>query len=380
MTEGHAAARSPMLCIVAEHPVSVSETFIQDHIDMLPCRTVFLHGRRPMLGHRPAPPFVGRLVSSRLWRRSDRAVTRAYTQAFRRVRADVVLAEYGPAGVMILDACRTLGLPLVVHFHGYDASIREVMQRHAAGYRAVFEDAAAIIAVSRAMEAKLVAFGAPPSKVHYNPYGVDCARFVGGDPAAAPPVLLAVGRLVEKKGPLLTLRAFAAVHRKHPEARLRLIGDGPLRRECTSLVRALGLEKAVTILGTQPHAVVSEELRQARGFVQHSVEASSGDREGTPVAVLEAGATGLPVVSTRHGGIPDVVIDGDTGFLVAEGDVAAMAAAMERLVADPVLASRLGDAARRRVCTHFSTTDQLAALWAIIDSCVGFSPSPGQAR
>lgn len=374
---GAPASSSPFLCVVAEHAVSVSETFIQDHIDKLPCRTIFLNGRCPMLGSRPAPPVVGRLFSSRLWRPSDQAVTGAYARAFRRLRVDVVLAEYGPAGVMVLDACRTLGIPLVVHFHGYDASLREVVQRHAAGYRAVFEGAAAIVAVSRAMEATLIALGAPASKVHCNPYGIDCARFAGGNPAAAPPVLLAVGRLVEKKGPLLTLRAFAAVHRRRPEARLRMIGDGPLWRECASLVSELGLEKAVTMLGAQPHAVVSEEMRRARGFVQHSLEASSGDSEGTPVAVLEAGATGLPVVSTRHGGIPDVVIEGETGFLVAEGDVEGMAAALERLVTDPALASRLGAAARLRVSTHFSTRERLACLWSIVESCARSRPAAG---
>jgi colanic acid/amylovoran biosynthesis glycosyltransferase len=360
----------PSLCIVAEHPVSVSETFIQDHIDSLSAETVFLHGRCPMIGPRPAPPLVGRLFSSRFLPRPDWTATRAYEHAFRRIRPDVVLAEYGPAGVMVLDACRTLGIPLVVHFHGYDASLREVVERYADGYRTMFETADAIVAVSRSMEARLVALGASPTKVRYNPYGVDCDRFRGGDPAAAPPVLVAVGRLVEKKGPLLTIRAFAAVHRTYTDARLRVIGEGPLRHECVRLVRELGLQHAVTLLGAQPHAVVAQEMRRARAFVQHSLEASTGDSEGTPVAVLEAGATGLPVVSTRHGGIPDIVIDGDTGLLVAEGDVEGMATAMARLVTDPARASRLGAAARRHVSTHHARGERLATLWSILASCV----------
>jgi glycosyltransferase involved in cell wall biosynthesis len=361
------------LCIVAEKPPGVSETFIQDHIDKLPGRVVFLHGWRPMLGSQPVLPFVRRLLYSvgrRLLRHHpDRAITGAYAYAFRKHGAAVVLAEYGPSGVMVLEACRVAGIPLVVHFHGYDASRRDVLEEYAAGYRAVFENAAAVIAVSRAMQSRLISLGARASKVHYNPYGIDCTRFTGGDPAAAPPVFLGVGRLVEKKGPLLTLRAFEAVRRKHPEARLRLIGDGPLWRECQSLVQKLGLNDAVAMLGAQPHAVVSEEMRRARCFVQHSLEAPSGDCEGTPVAILEAGATGLPVVSTRHGGIPDVVIEGETGLLVAEGDAMGMARAMARVVTDPALASRLGLAAQLRVSTHFSTERRLATLRSIIESC-----------
>jgi glycosyltransferase involved in cell wall biosynthesis len=102
------------------------------------------------------------------------------------------------------------------------------------------------------MEKRLVSLGAPAAKVHYNPCGVDCSTFTPSDPAAAPPVFLAVGRLVEKKGPLLTLQAFALVRRVHPEALLRMIGDGPLLGECQTLIRRLGLGEAVTMLGQQP--------------------------------------------------------------------------------------------------------------------------------
>ena len=86
--------------------------------------------------------------------------------------------------------------------------------------------------------------------------------------------------------------------------------DGPLMSECRRLAQVLGIEQSVTFLGAQAPAVVREEMRSVRCFVQHSVEAASGDCEGTPVAIIEAGATGLPVVATRHGGIPDVVIEG----------------------------------------------------------------------
>ena len=298
------------------------------------------------------------------------SATVAYEKVFRRYRPSAVLAEYGTAGVGAMAACRRAGIPLVVHFHGYDASQRDVLLENASTYPRLFEEAAAIVAVSRAMQQRLITMGAPSGKVYYNPYGVDCREFCGADPTKAAPSFVAVGRLTAKKAPETTLEAFAKVYRLWPTATLRIVGDGPLMTECRTRAGTLGIQDAVQFLGAQPPAVVREEMQRARCFVQHSVEASSGDSEGTPVAILEAGATGLPVVSTRHGGIPDVVIDGETGFLVDEDDVDGMAQCMLRLAEDPVLAGRLGDAARARIKSFFSMERSIAELWRIIQSCV----------
>jgi glycosyltransferase involved in cell wall biosynthesis len=296
----------------------------------------------------------------------ERETTAAYIKVFRDHRADAVLAEYGATGVRVGDACRRLGIPLIVHFHGFDASVRSLLEQHAVTYPEMFRTAAAIVAVSRAMRTKLIALGAPDAKVHYNPCGVNCRAFAGGSPADAPPVLVAVGRFVEKKAPQLAVTAFAEVFRAEPSARLRMIGEGPLLDECRALATALGIDEAVTFLGTQPPEVVQKEMRGARGFVQHSVEAANGDCEGTPVGILEAGASGLPVVSTRHGGIPDVVIEGETGLLVAEKDVSGMAQHMLTLVRSPELAGRMGQQARARIEEHFSNERSLTRLWSII--------------
>jgi glycosyltransferase involved in cell wall biosynthesis len=281
-----------------------------------------------------------------------------------------VIAEYGTTGVLTMDACRELDLPLIVHFHGFDASVRAVLDEHRETYPLMFHQAAAIIAVSRAMERKLISLGAPPERVHYNPYGINCDDFCGAEPSNAPPVFLAVGRFVEKKAPQLTLKAFSKAHRSVPHARLRMIGDGPLLDECRSLAGELKIEDAVTFLGAQSPAVVREEMRSARCFVQHSMEAENGDCEGTPVGILEAGASGLPVVSTRHAGIPDVVVENETGFLVDEGDVDEMAEHMLRLAQEPQLAGDLGRAATQRIENHFSQELSDRRLWKIIESCL----------
>jgi colanic acid/amylovoran biosynthesis glycosyltransferase len=370
------------LGIVLEYAPAPSETFISNHIALLPANIVTIQGWRPSIDGRNVLSLPSRafhkLQRSVSGAGLERETTAAYVKAFRRHHVAAVLAEYGTTGSMTVDACRQLHIPLIVYFFGYDATVTSVLEEHAASYRLMFQEACAIIAISRSIGRRLVLLGAPPEKIHYIPCGVDCGRFTGADPQNAPPVFLAVGRFVEKKAPQLTIKAFARVHSTYPAARLRMIGDGPLLNESQELAKTLGVAESVEFLGTQTHTVVGSEMHQARCFVQHSVEAVSGDCEGTPVGILEAGGTGLPVISTRHSGIPDVVIEGETGFLVDEGDIEGMATNMLRIAEDPALAARLGHAARRRMQDHFSLEATISALWKVIESCMNGSPVVGQ--
>jgi glycosyltransferase involved in cell wall biosynthesis len=350
---------------------SYSETFLRAHVERLPAAVTLIHGWMPAVGARPLLSRPRR-IAHEAWkivsRTSADAVTAAYLRAFRRYRPRAILAEYGPGGVHVAEACRRAGIPLVVHFHGFDVSQRDVLKANAATYPKLFETAAAIVAVSRVMHVRLLGLGAPDEKIHYNPCGVDCREFGGASPQGAGPVFLAVGRFVPKKAPQVTLEAFAWMRRHVPEATLRMVGDGPLLDECKRLARDLGIGDAVTFLGAQPHQVVRDEMRRARCFVQHSVEAESGDCEGTPVAIMEAGASSLPVVSTRHGGITDVVVEGETGLLVDEHDVNGMAKHMLSLAQDSELAARLGAAARARIEREFSMEWSIGRLWHIIET------------
>jgi glycosyltransferase involved in cell wall biosynthesis len=296
--------------------------------------------------------------------------TAAYLKIFRERKIEAALAEYGEVGVQVMEAAERAGVPLIVHFHGYDASVTSVLEEHRETYPRMFRIASAIIAVSRAMQRKLIELGAPEKKVHYNPCGVDCDQFSGADPGAAPPRFIAVGRFTEKKAPQITISAFAKVLNACPDARLRMIGEGPLLEQCKVLANDLGVSNSITFLGAQDQSVVEREMRSARCFVQHSVVAPSGDCEGTPVSVLEAGATGLPVVSTRHAGIPDVVLEGQTGFLVDEGDLSGMAHWMIQLAEQPELARTMGSAARKHIMGNFSRNYRIDNLWNIIESCM----------
>lgn len=143
-----------------------------------------------------------------------------------------------------------------------------------------------------------------------------------------------------------------------------------------ALARELRLEAAVSLPGHCPQEAVAAALRTARGFIHPARTSEDGDREGTPVAVLEAAASGLPVVSTRHGGIPDAVLDGETGLLVAEGDEAGTAAAMLRLIDEPRLAGALGARGRAHVERRYAMEDRLAALWRIIEAARGTAGAP----
>jgi glycosyltransferase involved in cell wall biosynthesis len=368
MTE--AAELSTVYLIACDPPT----TFIRAHIDRLPANVVPVCGFIPHVGGRPVLSQslaarslrkLGRTLRGQSW---DDEITAAYARVFRQ-RPGVVLAEYGTVGARVVDACAVTGLPLVVHFHGFDATVRSVVAAHD-NYRRLFKTASAIIGVSKSMCQTLTALGAPVERLCFNPYGVDCDAFPTGDPASAPPRILAVGRLVDKKAPDLTVRAFADVHRGHPAAQLRMIGDGPLMARCRDLVASLNLGEAVTFLGAQSASAIAEEMRRARCFVQHSVEAPDGDCEGTPVAILEAGASGLPVVATQHAGILDVVVENETGFLVPERDVDGMAARLARLVADPELAGRMGRAARARVESGYTMQRHIDHLWGILKGAV----------
>lgn len=370
----------PVLAIITPNLDAYSETFIRAHIERLPARTVvFYGGNRPTYygdGQRISSPsvfrraikYVVRKVQRRSW---DEDQDREIAHVLKRLGVRAVLAEYGPTGAAMTRACACARIPLIVHFHGIDAYHKEILQIEEKRYQEMFKYAKAIIAVSRAMEKQLLNLGAPVEKMFYNPYGVDLTLFAGANPAQSPPTFLAVGRFVDKKAPDLTLCAFSRVLEKVPEARLEMIGDGPLWEACKRLAKAFGISDRVSFLGARSHAEVAQKMQLARAFVQHSLTAPSGDSEGLPVAVLEAQASGLPVVSTYHTGIPEAVLDGITGLLVEEGDVDGMAKAMTRLAQNPVLAKSMGEAGRKRVQDFFSMDKSIAGLWAIIAQSLG---------
>jgi len=337
-----------IICVAAQQRGVYCQTFIRAHIERLPARTVrelYITELAAFADDRPG------IIKKFL---IDGGV-------------EVLLAEFGDTGVDVMEACHAAGVPLVVRFGGADAYCETGKWHYLRPYYLpLFNSSASIVAVSRDMERQLVRLGVPPTKLHYCPSGADTELFQGAKPASAAPIFMSVGRFVDKKAPDLTLWAFAKVFKACPEARLIMVGGGYLLQACKRLARVLGLEDAVEFRGECLHQEVAAIMRGARCFVQHSIRASNGDSEGTPNSVMEAGACGLAVVATRHAGIADVVIDGETGLLVDEGDVNCMAQHMLRLALDEKSAGRLGERARERVCREFSLDRSIGQLWDIM--------------
>lgn len=281
------------------------------------------------------------------------------------LKPHVIHAQFGPAGFLIASVARELDIPLIVTFLGYDVSRLARDEKWVQRYRQLFEDAACLIGISNHVCAKLVAMGAPPAKVVLLHLGVALDRFSYTNPMqrfdGSCVECLHVGRLVEKKSPLDLVEAFGqavAATRGEIDLQLRIIGDGPLREPMIERIHALDLQDQVQYLGRLPSAQISTFLRSSHIYVQHCKTADDGDQEGQGVTFVEASASGLPVVTTRHNGIPDVVIDGVTGFLVPEGDVGGMAEKIVTLARAPEVWTQFGAAGRAHVEANFALDKQ----------------------
>jgi colanic acid/amylovoran biosynthesis glycosyltransferase len=365
------------ICVVHPSEGVYSETFIRQHVEMLPGDSVYggpwptwYNGGLPLIRWRLLTRGIGFLATHFLNLAPEYFSQRAFARYLRQNAIDVVLAEYGPTGVEVRGCCRDAGVPLVVHFHGYDAHSTPVVEEHRVAYRQLFTEAAAVIAVSQTMAEQLLALGVPDQKLHLNPCGVNLDAFERASPGLAKPRFLTVGRFVDKKAPHLTLLAFARVVEACPEARLTMVGEGSLLECCKQLTGALGISESVEFTGAVGHDRVAALMAGTRAFVQHSVRTTYGDSEGTPVAVLEASATGLPVVSTRHAGIQEAVVHGETGFLVPEKDVNAMAGYMIQLATNPRLAASMGAAGRQWMRGNYSADKSIQGLMAILQGAV----------
>jgi colanic acid/amylovoran biosynthesis glycosyltransferase len=244
---------------------------------------------------------------------------------------------------------------LVVTFHGYDFSTVPRVEGPDV-YHNLFRDAGTVTVNCEYARERVRELGCPAERIQTLRMGVDLNEFafqkhprVVTDPVR----VLTVARLVEKKGIEFAIRAIAHLREKHPGIRYDIIGDGPLRASLEKLVAELRLDEIVRFHGTASNQVVREKMKQAHIFLLSSVTAQNGDQEGTPVSLIEAQACGLPVISTRHSGIPEVVLDGESGFLVAERDAEALADKLSLLIENPRLCDQFGACGRKHVEAQF---------------------------
>jgi colanic acid/amylovoran/stewartan biosynthesis glycosyltransferase WcaL/AmsK/CpsK len=299
-------------------------------------------------------------------------------------RHDVLHAHFGTNARRFLFAKSQADAPLVVTFHGYDYSAQP-RTHGAAMYDALFARADVVTFACRHARETLEGLGCPPRKLARLRMPVPTReltfrrrRLERGESVR----ILTVGRLVEKKGHAVALRAIAELARDTP-IRYDLVGSGPLAGQITALVRELGLEQVVHVHGALDSASVRALLDEAHLFVLASMEAADGDREGTPIVLMEAQACGLPVVSTIHAGIPEVVVDGVTGTLVRENDPRSLARALRELIRRPETWPALGERGRAHVTEAFDVApclEELLDVYARAAAAYGGTAGRGSTR
>jgi len=290
----------------------------------------------------------------------------------------LVHAHFGTDGLLALPLARVLGVPLATSLRGYEVqrsvaallgSGRLSWMRYSLAHQRLMREGALFLAVSEALRRRAIARGFPEERTltHYN--GVDLERFYPSVKPSTEPMVLHVGRLVEKKGTRLLIDAFAQVAAEFPEATLVIAGDGPLRSELER--RAAPLGGRVQFLGAVPATEIAGLMRRAWLLAAPSLTARDGDAEGLPNVVVEAAASGLPVVASDHAGIPEAVEHEVSGLIVPEADTVALAAALTRLLGSPELRLSQALAARRIAEERFDLRLQSERLEEIYDRVCG---------
>ena len=282
---------------------------------------------------------------------------------------DIIHCHFGPNGI-IGAYLKELGISskLLTSFHGYDMSIFIRMNGNDV-YQKLFLNGDLFLPVSNYWKDKLIELGCDEKKIIVHRMGINLERFTFSKrrkQSGEPIKILTVGRLVEKKGHEYTIRAIAKIVKKHKNIRYIIAGDGPLRDKLEDLVTKLEIGKYVKFLGAVEQNEILKLYQQAHIFVLSSVTASDGNKEGIPVVLMEAQATGLPVISTIHSGIPEVVLDGKSGFLVPERDVNALAERLNYLIEHPELWPEMGFAGRKFVEEKYDIkklTQQLVEIY-----------------
>ncbi len=373
--------RTSNLAIISPNQEQYSETFIQFHRTRIPASVFYLFG-----GFLPVESEDGQLSYklnsfkarlNRFWQKFFPGMLSPHEKAvasyLKKNNIQAVLAEYGMTGVAIQKVCERLKIPLFVHFHGYDATNRLVVEPLREKYKKMFLFASGIFVVSNHMKNVLERLGCPPEKMILNHYG-PADHYFQVTPDYNSQAFLAIGRFVEKKAPELTIKAFFEVNKEYPGSALYMVGSGERYASCVELVNSLGISDKVHFCGVQNSEQIANLMQQVNVFVQHSVTAENGDSEGTPVAILEASAAALPVVSTLHAGIPDIIVHGETGLLCEEHDLNSMVRNMKKMLEDPALAKRMGEQSRSRIAANFTLDRHIQCISATIAAVITEKP------
>ena len=389
-TADSSAATGPRVAIYRTQILPLSETFVRDQALALRRWRPVLVGERevkalPIDGLAVRTGFIGPatfgqraagLISRRLGFAPPRMVG-----VMRQVAPSLMHAHFGFDGVEAWPVARRLGLPLLVTLHGSDIMIRMDWfaqgraGRRWQGYparlaRMAQEERVTFIAISENIRQAAIAAGLPDSRIVVLPIGIDRSRFVPGSVPVAErrPMILFLGRLVEKKGCIYLLEAFERVRAQLPQAELVVGGDGPERTRLAERAASIG---GVRFVGAFTRELATALLAEARVFCLPSVTAESGDAEGLGLVILEAQASGVPVVTSARGGATEGLQDGVTGFAFDERDVPGLTERLMALLTDDALAARFSAAAPPFIAERHDLYRQTAQLEALYDRVAG---------
>lgn len=292
---------------------------------------------------------------------------------------DIVHAHFGHNGLYAMRYATKYNVPMVVSLHGRDVSVlvgrdkyTPAWWHYAIGSKILFKRTALFLAASQELADLIVACGCPPEKVTVYRLGIDIDNFSPGTPppqeAAARVVM--VGRFVAKKGHQTGIRAVAQAIKAGHRVQLIIIGDGPLKETYDQLIDELDIRDSVHYTGALPHNEVVATLRTATALLAPSVVAKNQDRESGLIVAKEAAACALPVIGSYHGGIPEIIDDGTTGFLVPEHDHQAMGQRLTTLLGDRDLRLKMGQAARAKMESEYNIVERVRVLESLYDEVI----------
>ena len=330
-----------------------AERFPFRDIEIIPTQRMNLlrHGWLKFVKRRPPVIYRGeyQLLASLLERRG----------------ADLMHIYFGHTGVHLLPFIEQWDKPCVVSFHGADVAVKEDIAHYPAKLRRLFEVVPLVFARSQSLADRLSEFGCPPEKLRINRTGVPLDEFPFVDrqaPTDGHWRVMQACRLIPKKGVATSLRAFAIFKKDHPQAKFYIAGKGPLQPELEMLAAGLGIFKDVHFVGFLSQPKLMELYASSHLFLHPSEMPPDENQEGVPNSILEAMATGLPVAATQHGGIPEAVEHGRTGWLVPEEDHIALANAMQEIARSPRVLTEMGLRAREAVIKRFAQEAQIDQL------------------
>ena len=289
-------------------------------------------------------------------------------------KIDLLHAHFGPSALLALESKSKLNIPMLTFFHGFDVKMYPMTRSKFSEYRDLFLKGEAFAVPSNALKKELIALGCPEDKITVCYLGIDIQRipFRQRKLDSHPIRILSIGRLVEKKGHDNLIEALSLVEKKIPHFQLHIIGGGDKYEELQQIIHKFRLEQKVFLLGAIPHHKTLEMLQQAHLFCLASRHTSDGDMEGLPVSLLEAQAAGIPIISTKHSGIPEGVLDGRSGYLAEENNPKDLADKLMTLMNHTENWPKFGKVGRQWIEKQFHDDNERQQLMNIYRKMGGF--------